>query len=382
MHVLLLVLVLLSAATTPARAQSPGAAQPASFEREPFLVELAEKGQRERLDRLLSHHLNPTPSSLLAFLQSGFPPSTLSGKLPAQAGPRTDVYNDAIAELGFNRVAAAVPTLVEILDGRVPPGLEQVLSIDLEPLPLDRSDVVRRDMLAIVRLNALVALGYIGDPSASGSILRAMEREPGGAFVTEGAIALALLGDGNGLGALSPLTQDPRSENLPGVFEAIYVVTGRNYGLTRNTAIPRREQLIREHAQWLRGEGAVFEPSRSLVLRRRLVGPLEPELPLEDLRGALRATRDVDNFDRRYAGRERMRSLGKSAAPQLRAIVEDEMEDIDIRRAAMTFYAAAEPSEARRVLRRVERDSVDPLIREVAASLERSIEQELKNERR
>lgn len=363
-----------------ALAASPAPAE--DFRPEAFLDQMREAGQRERSQRLLSHGVNPTPTGIVRFLEEGFASVDSGLSMPPEPRAKTDVYNSAIAEAGFRRVRSAVPVLIRLVDGDPPRGLRDIIGMDLEPFPLDRAESARRDLEGVARLNAVIALGYIGDPAAADAVYRAMQREEGRAFITEGAVALALMGDTRGIALLPSLTRDFESGILPGVYESIFHITGRNYGVTRYTALPRRQQHHEDFQQWLARERDRFDPRRSDILRRRAIGLVIPDPPIGELRGALRASRDGRDYERRYTGRQRLRSLGPGIAPQLREIAEDEMEDVDIRRAAMAWYAASDPREARSVIRGIRRRTSDPMIREVAERLEDDIEEQLRSGRR
>ena len=120
---------------------------------------------------------------------------------------------------------------------------------------------------------------------------------------------------------------------------------------------------------------------RSDVLRRRAEGYRVPPPPLETLRGALKASRDPRSYDARYAARLRLRTLVPGSVDEVRAIVEDETEDIDIRWAAMEWFAASEPREARKVLDRIAKRDEVPSLRERAEFLIGEIRKTLAEEK-
>jgi hypothetical protein len=107
-------------------------------------------------------------------------------------------------------------------------------------------------------------------------------------------------------------------------------------------------------------EGSNAPILRSEVLRRLEIGP-PPRVALdpESLRGLLRASMDVSNYDARLNARDRLEELAPTQEAELRLIGEDSLEDLDIRRAALRLHAFAHPNKAKRVLRRALKDEND-----------------------
>lgn len=359
-------------------AQGAAWAQPTA---EPGLIEMAARRQATRHELLLSHGVETTPGAILAFLDRGFGDDIESQGLPQSPRAKTDVLIAGIEELGYQRAAEAAPVLAEIVDDRFPAGAAGVIARDAENLPIEEAETRVADYRRVVRLNAVVALGLIGDASAAPSVRRAMVGDEVGGFVTEGAIALALMDDPSGLAAVAGLATRASEDIIEGVYTAVFIVSGRNYGITPQSSPARRREAAQQLGEWTAANAATMPLSRRDILRRRAEGYRVPAPPLETLRGALKASRDPRNYDARYAARTRLQTLVPGSLPEVRAIVEDESEDIDIRWAAMEWFAASEPRQARKVLDRIaDRDEV-PTIRERARVLLEDIRQALAAEK-
>lgn len=361
-----------SMATSPARAQDA----------EPGLIEMASRQQAARHETLLAHGIDTNGASLLSFLEDGFSDEIEARGLPQIPRIKTDVVIRTIEELGYLRWAEAVPVLTSIVEGEFPAGAASIIVRDTENLPIEDAEVRQADYRALVRLNSVVALGLIGDASATDAVRRAMVGDQAGGFITEGAIALALMDDPSGLAPVADLAARAPVEIIEGVYGAVYIVTGRNYGVTPYTSPARRRQLAKELAEWTAVNGASLPLGRRDILRRRAEGYRVPAPPIETLRGALKASRDSRSYDARYAARLRLRTLVPGSLAEVRTIVEDEVEDTDIRWAAMEWFAASQPREARKVLDRIaDRDEV-PELRERARFLLDEIRQTLAEEKK
>jgi HEAT repeat protein len=352
-----------------------------AFAQDYALLELSRRNQHERHQMLLSHGINTDAESLQRFLESGFPESAMARGLPSRPTVKSEVVNTALQELGYLQSRSAVPVLVKMLEGQTPPGADRIIMRDVEILPLEQAQERRELTAKILRLNAIVALGLIGDKSAADAIRACMDREVGGDFVSEGAIALALLEDPRGLQPLLGLAKRVSQQSLRATYATVFYITGRNYGVTEETSIARRKDIEKQFEQWLATEGASFKPSRADVLRRRSIGYIIPPPPMDSLRGLLKGSRTKDSYDTRYAARQRLQMIAQGARPELEQIATDPMEDIDIRRAAMDWLAAANPKEARSTIRSIARRDENPDIRERAEVLLDEIDIALRNRR-
>lgn len=359
-------------AAVPAAAQDGAPA--ARTRRDPEVVRLARESQEGRTKVLTGHGVGMSTADLIAFLQTGFSDETVARGLPQLPVVKTEIVNAAIQELGFQQAREAVPVLAEILSGQQPKGVARIVASDTEKLPVATIDETAQMYLRYMRFNALVALGLIGDPAALPAVREATEREPGHSFAIEGAVALGMLGDASGLAALKPYLEDASSESLQLAFGSVFYLTGRNYAVTANSSIARRREAIAQYQAWAASNAATFVPERADVLRRRAGGIAPEELPSTSLRGALRGSRMFGNFDVRWSARQYLQKLGPGSAPDLKVIAEDPMEDLDIRRAAMEWFAAADPRDARRTMKALADDENEE-IRVAALRLRRDIDE-------
>ncbi len=327
-------------------------------ERDPEIVALARKTGPQRQEVLLSHGIRVTDEGLLGFLNKGFA-RTADGKwvsLPDSPQVKTEVVLAAIQEMGFRQSKTATPLLVQMMKGELPSGARQVLDRDMEKFPMSVYDETRQTFTAYIRYNSLVALGLIGDSSAGDSIKTFISETDNPSFVIEGAVSLGLMDNGKGLNELARIADSNDELSLAKLFEAVYFLTGRNYDVTENTSIARRREVVEEFKDWVYFEGNDYTPTRASILRRRVDGKPDYELPKTTLRGALRATKEFADYDGRYFARHYLRNLGAAATPEYEQISLDPLEDNDIRRAAMEWYAAADPKEAKKVMKKLKKD--------------------------
>lgn len=339
-------------------------------------------GLKERRDVLITHGIMPATQPLIRFLENGFNMDAVPKGLPAEPLLKTQVILYAIQELGVTGAEEAVPVLIKFANQDLPEGAAIILMRDFESIPVQRRGQRMSLARQVMALNAVSALGLIGDERGIDPVLAAMRREKPTSFITRGAVALGQMGSNKGLASTVLLASKIESQDSVEAFNTIYYLTGRNYGYTEHTSLARRRELVEQLRTWFDTEGQDVKIYRGEVMRR-LFSPLPPDDTLDpgSLRGMLRATRDVRNYDRRYAARQSLQSIAPNRFDDLRAIVEDPMEDLDIRRAAMNWLAATDPKRARKILRRQENDE-NPIIAEIALRMEEDIERALEYEKR
>lgn len=338
--------------------------------------------QAERREILVSHGITPLPESMRRFLREGFPAGNRS--LPAEPRLKLAVVDAVVQELALTGVRDALPELLEIAERRGPSGVTAILMRDFEDLPIDAVDQQLNLARRALSLNTVTALGILGDPGAEETILRLMRSESATGFVTKGAEALGLLNSSAGLPAVVLLASNPQGLDGVAAFRTIFTLTGRNYGVTEFTSVARRRQLIEQLNDWYRREGTNVVVVRGEVERRLFNPPAPPELDPSSLRGILRASTDLNSFDRRLSARQQLAADANNRFDELRAIAEDPMEDLDIRRAALRWMAMADARASRPTIRRAKRDE-NPIIVEMAGSVERdlpSYEAQQKRQRR
>ena len=316
---------------------------------------------KERRELLLSHGINPLPEDLLSFLQHGFREESLPMGLPKDPLMKSEVVNAVIVELGITATGPAVPVLMKVAQREFTPAVDAIIRRDFESTPIEIADQQIQVARRVLSLNAVVSLGLIGDESAEGTIVDVMTREKGTAFITQGAVALGQMGSAKGLPALAKLAHDIDSGDSPVAFQSIYLLTGRNYGYTENTAIKKRRELLAKLDEWMAGEGAAASVYRTEVLRR-MQAPLQENITdPHSLRGLLRESTNAFNYDSRYTARHELADRGKNATKELRTIAMDEMEDLDIRRSAMRWLAMVDASAAEKALRKLRNDENEPI---------------------
>lgn len=330
-----------------------------------------------RREMLLRHGVNPEPADLMRFLRNGFRESALPRGLPSEPMLKSTVTNAAIVELGITGQESAVPLLVEIVEGKIPAGAERIAMRDFESFPIQDLDTQLERMYQMFTINAIVALGLIGEPAAEKAILDRMTRESDTGFTLRGSLALGQMGSNKGFPHLYRIARNIENRNESAeAFRLFYVLTGRNYGVTSNTSIERRRQIVKELGDWYLSHGKTFQVQRSDVMRRMQNPPRPVPIDSTSMRGMLRKTRDLADFDGRLAARRHMSRVAPDSFDELRSIAEDEVEDLDIRRAAMFWLASGDPRGARRPLRRLRRDE-NSVIAETARQLLQDIDRDL-----
>jgi hypothetical protein len=352
-------------------AQKPATLEPsaANSPREASVLRLAAKNQAERLEVLLSHGVNLDSPSLLLFLETGFPEAARRRGLPEGPEIKSNVVNAAIQELGFLQNPEATNLLLKIYRGQLPNGINNILGMDTEVLPLDARALAQRSYKNNLRFNALVALGYLNDSTPVLPIREQLLSETDNSYILEGSITLALLGDPKSLEILLERFSKTDEPRFHLAFEVIFHLTGRNYDVSEFASKSRKEKALQDFREWYSTEGASWVPERDAILRRRENGLILSTPPAGSLRGALRATKNFSDYDARYAGRTFLRNRAKSQVPELQIVSNDPAEELDIRTAAMEWFAATEPDDARSDLKKLQKNDENPEIRQKAQSL-------------
>ena len=358
-----------SGAATLKKAEVPGVGQLFA------VTQVPDSNTDNRRQMLLSHGVNPLPADLLSFLQNGFNLTSLPKGLPDRPLMKSEIINAAIMELGITGVEESVPVLTQIAREQLPSACQRIVERDFEQVPIDQKDAQVALMKQVLSLNAITALGYIGDASAAQAILEQMRTQTATSFVTKGAIALGLMGNAEGLPSVVLLASDSTSDDSIAAFDTIYILTGRNYGYSVKTPLAKRRQLVAQMKEWFEKEGSSISVYRPDVLRR-MNNPPKPFVDPADtsIRGLLRNSVDVTNYDARYYAREKLTRQAKDNFDELKSIVQDVNEELDVRRAAMQWLAIANPKKAKSVIRS-QQDDENKTIAELARSLERDIDQ-------
>lgn len=314
-----------------------------------------------RAGMLVAHGVDPEPSRLVAFLEKGFREEMVLRGLPTVPETKAQVVDAAIKELGVQRSRAGVDVLSRLARGEMPRGVESVVSRDLERQPLAMREQALTACRMVFKSNAVVALGLIGDESALPAVRDAMATSTDPATRIECAVAMALLGSGEGLPALVELAGSEEARISGGAFDAVFYATGRNHGVWRETSEERRREAAAELAKWYRGQGVILAVNPADVLRRRMEGPPRPVAPEGSLRALLRATRNPMSQSGRMEARERLAEIGPSNRAELRALALDPAEDNDIRAEAARWYSMLEPKASRSILKKLLKDENEPV---------------------
>ncbi|MGF1573421.1 MAG: hypothetical protein ACFCU1_10160 [Sumerlaeia bacterium] len=352
------------------------AAQPLSVaaQSELGVERLAQRGKTYRSELLLTHGINLDVPSMLVFLSNGFPENTLRRGLPDQPEKKTEVANAVVQELGFQQSPEAVALLLSIAKGNRPNGLVDVLDRDTEALPVTTKETAAIYYHNVLRYNALVALGLLGDKSVAEEIHLLLQANPDFSLALEGSVALGLLEDSRALQVLANQMKSAETERLHTAFQAVFFLTGRNYDVSQFSSVGKRREAISQFRTWFAENKSTWQPSREAILRRREAGLVYTVPPLGTIRGALRATKEFGNYDLRYSGRTFLRNKGDAIWEEYQLISLDPLEELDIRVAAMEWYAASSPKNAKKDFKKLEDNDENPEIRDKARSLLDDIE--------
>jgi hypothetical protein len=336
----------------------------------------------DRVARLESHGIPDTPQTLLAFVEAGFPPNALINDLPATPTEKTQLLIDAIVELTRQQVAQSVPVLLTLARGVPSAGMRRILQYDAD---LHRSGESRRfeeKAVAMLRLNAVVALGLIGGANLTADLTEVFNAERDPALKAAAALALASLGSSAGIGYLVEQAAGSDRATAAEAGTALEQITGQRIGPGPDDSAARRDEAAAQWRAWWKQNRKNFQPNRTAILARRLAAKpprvlREPTTP-RDLLDAMCYPEDPRWSLDPYFAYEKLSRMGTAAIEPLEAIIGDKRENIRIRRQAILAYgqlvsprpiAGAELTDAerraQRLFRGLRRDR-DPEIREVA----------------
>jgi hypothetical protein len=309
------------------------------------------------------------------FVEKGFPEDALLRGLPATPPEKTQVMLYAIQELGTGRSIEAVGLFMEICRKNLPAGARQVIRLDIEGIEATRMGQERDRLERFIVFNAMVSLGWIGDPRAIPVIKEVLAREKESGFITQGALALGMLGDLSALPAVIALMKNGTPAEQSGAARACYYLTGRFYSLGPVTSVARRKVIYKDLDTWYAKEGKTLETTGAEVRRRRL-GPYppNPEIPdLKTVRGLCMAATDIiGDYNTSFAAREELYRRGQAALPEIERIARDPLEDLDIRREAIRAHVRIAERKSKDLLNDLkgnENESIDELARELLTRL-------------
>lgn len=329
--------------------------------------------------RLRAHGLAASPAALVRFLEDGFAPATDMAGLPAEPALKSQLLLDAIVECARLQVVDASPILGRLMRGTLSEGIRTVLEWDVSQQRPSERRAFRERVLRRLRINAIVALGLIGDPERVYELNVVFEREKEPAFKMPAALALATMGSPVGL---PYLVREVRRANRTTSVEAaaaLKLITGIDYGPDPDAPVMRRREAARQWKAWWKSEGQTFRPRRDRVLARRVApkvrpNPRVPATP-RDLVDCMAYPEDRRWTIDGYIAYGRLRSTGAAAFEGLEQIIADKNENLRIRRQAILLYSqmstagyggrsSEQARQAYRVIRRCRWDH-NPEIREV-----------------
>ncbi|KPL09600.1 hypothetical protein AMJ85_06405 [candidate division BRC1 bacterium SM23_51] len=358
------------------------AAQRPAYCQEATTFPLRPPAEPERVERLRSHGLSPVPAVLVHFLEHGFAPSTRLADLPPVPALKSQIVIDAIVESARQRVLQAAPTLANMVRGLPSEGIRSIVRWDIEQQRASEREQFEANIMRTLRLNAIVALGLIGDTNYNYELATVLEREKDPELKIATALALATVGSRAGL---SDLVREARRANRTtsvAAAHALNFITGLDYGPAADDPVTRRRAAAKRWKTWWRHYGKIFRPERDQVLARRLTPPIQPNprdpRTVRDLADRIAYPEDPRWTVDAYDARERLRLMGPAALEGLERIIADKSENLRIRREAIILYsrmattaysgqspATGQPRRAYRAIRRLRWDR-NPEIREVA----------------
>jgi hypothetical protein len=328
---------------------------------EPVAPSVGERGapsmsSKTNRDLLMACGVNPDVDSMLRLLQEGIPPEAEKRGLAGLPKYKCEAVSAAIQELGVKGDWRATSTLSEIARGQMPLGVQRILDRDLESTAIQLYDTTKAGFIRVLTQNAVVSLGLLGDENGLPALRDVLRGNHPAEVRYECAIAMGMLGSSEGFLTLSSLAQSSAAVESIAAFDGIYFLTGRNYGVWRETSIARREEAVRSLQAWVTSEGRNVKPIRTDILRRRIEGPPAAMPDPGSLRSLLRTTRNPVNQAERIKARNAIYGRPQGVSDEFRQLALDPMEDSDIRCEAARWYAMAQPKKAKDMLHRMRKD--------------------------
>lgn len=296
----------------------------------------------DRAERLRAHGISPVPAILAHFLENGFAPGTTLADLPTTPGLKTQIVIDAIVESARQQVRQATPTLGRLALGLASPGIRTILQWDMQQERSGEHGTFEANTMKTLRLNAIVALGLIGDPDRTYELTTVFEREKDAAMRISCALALATLGSRAGLSFLIDEVRRANRTTSVAAAQALKLITGFDYGPTADNPIARRNAAANDWKNWWKSEGKTFRPDRDPILARRLTPPIRPNprepRTVRELMDRIAYPDDPRWTIDAYDAYERLRLKGTAALDELEQIIKDKNENLGIRRQAIITY--------------------------------------------
>jgi hypothetical protein len=340
-----------------------------------LIAQVTSAQPQTNLEILAAHNIRPSASSLIGFLQSGMAALPRQAAMPEFPTEKTQLLILAMEELGKARERRAVDVLLDIAQGKLSEGVEQLIQYDLARLPSEQQATRRQLFVDLLRYNAVNALGLIGDQRALPVVERLTTEETNARVKCRYILALACLGGSPDIDFL--IAQMKRANQLESVAAArvFFLITGVSYRLTPTTPLKARSLAAGQYETWWKENRETFSVSPSAVIRRRLTPSAEPKKALTSVQNLLDAAThipDINGQYQSYEARQQLDKLGPSMLPELEKIVRDDMEDLRIRRLAIIYYVQLRGKKAKGTLKKLRKDE-NPEISQLANSLLRDL---------
>jgi hypothetical protein len=297
-------------------------------------------------------------------------------KGPAAAIPREveggQLAVEAMARLAELKHRPAVPTLSRVATGKMPAGVVALIQRDMTQIS-PRSRVQAEDNgVKILRINAVTALGWIGDPRGLESIRSAINAEPNTVIRLQMAQSLALLGDSGGMDFVAQVISKGSNRREVAAAASVYkVVTGSDFGISEQTPIRLRKSRATQYARHWASIRETFRPDRDAVIqRRKQVGNVPRYTPRStaDYLKLAADYLDIDDSRGARSAREYLAQAGSSLNAELQRIAADPLEDLDVRMEALNWLFQNQRERAYPFLRSLRRDE-NPEVADKAQSL-------------
>lgn len=326
--------------------------------------------------RLVSHGLSINKQPLIDFLEHGFPKSAKAGKLPDEPSEKTQLAVDAMARLAELRATEAVPMLIQIAAGNMPPGVAWLLQHDVNSTDRKTQTDFRSKALRLLQFNAVNALGVIGDKHALPIVQSVYAAERDNAARIQYTINLACLGDTSHLDFLVQLMAQGSRHQSAAAAEAFKIITGEDLGFTKSTPIRGRREKAAQAKDWYKANARTFVADPAAVLQRRM----RPDVPLpmqpRSARDLVKLSTYYFDFDNKFHSRdarEKLQQGGRGFNEELKRIATDPNEDLDVRMEAMNWFFTANGEEARPLLKKLRKDE-NPEVGDKANTLIESLD--------
>ena len=329
-------------------------------------------------ESLTRHGVNLQPAGLAAFLENGWkaakPPATLPDAPPEKTSLFIDTWTllaqrrDEVRNLPDARNQLSQLSL-RYATANFPPGVLRMLDEDFAAAADPKTAAqARSGRMEFLQYNGMVALSLFGEPSsatlAAARSVYAAETRP--VVRVPYAQTLVMLGDLSALDDLVAEAGKGNRESSVAAARSLSILLGRAFNLNVNMAVAPRAEAGREIVSWWKNEGSKARQAgqlrvdREAVIERIFYQPPARRLSLRTVRDMLRASSDkLDVTDQRGSrtAMSKLQAAGKVLLEELRPIVANPREDLDVRSEAILWYLRLEDEgKARRQIKKLAKD--------------------------